>query len=110
MSTTNSNIYPVILQWMDDAACKNKTSLFFPALAERPQTRKKREAEAKLICSRCPVMIQCRDHARNTREYGVWGGESDIDRELLGYPLPTIYVARSRKARRLEVNSDHSQN
>ena len=106
MSTTNSNIYPVILQWMDDAACKNKTSLFFPALAERPQTRKRRETEAKLICAQCPVIIRCRDYARNTREYGVWGGESDIDRELLGYPLPTIYVARSRKTRQLLQKND----
>jgi WhiB family redox-sensing transcriptional regulator len=109
MSTTNSNTYPIILEWMDQAICKNKTLLFFPTLGERPQTRKKRETEAKLICAQCPVMIQCRDHARNAREYGVWGGESEMDRELLGYPLSTMYVSRSRKARQLKLNSDHLQ-
>jgi len=106
MSTTNSNIYPVILEWMDEAICKNKTPLFFPPLSERPQARKRRETEAKLICAQCPVMIQCRDHARNAREYGVWGGESEMDRELLGYPLSTMYVSRSRKARQLKQNND----
>lgn len=106
MSTTNSNSYPIILEWMDNAICKNKASLFFPPLSERPQARKRRETEAKMICAQCPVMIQCRDHARTNHEFGVWGGESEMDREKLGYALPPKYVARSRKARQLQQNDD----
>ena len=31
-------------RWMTDAACKGLTNLFFPAPAERPQARDRREA------------------------------------------------------------------
>lgn len=106
MSTTNSNIYPVILTWMEKAICKNKTHLFFPKLAERPQARQRREAEAKVFCAQCPVKIECRDYARNSGEYGIWGGESEMDREKLGYALPPKYVARSRKTRQLKQTND----
>ena len=103
MSITN---YPIPLDWMDKAICKNSSSLFFPPLSERPQARKKRETEAKLICVQCPVKFECRDHARKNGEYGVWGGESEMDRERLGYLLPLKYVARARKARQLQQNND----
>lgn len=106
MSTTDSTIQPVILTWMQKAICKNKTHLFFPKSAERPQARQRREAEAKVFCAQCPVKIECRDHARNSGEYGIWGGESEMDREKLGYALPPKYVARSRKLRQLQKNDD----
>ena len=106
MSTTDSTIHPVILTWMDKAICKNKSSLSFPPLSERPQARKKRETEAKLICAQCPVKIECRDYARSNGEYGVWGEESEMDREKLGYALPPKYVARSRKVRQLQQKDD----
>ena len=110
MSTTDSTIHPVILTWMEKAICKNKGSLFFPPLSERPQARKRRETEAKLICAQCPVKIECRDYARSSGEYGVWGGESEIDREKLGYALPPKYISKTRKNHQLKINSDHLQN
>jgi WhiB family redox-sensing transcriptional regulator len=38
-------------------------------------------ARAKRICSTCPVIVQCRTHARANKEVGgVWGGESEKQR------------------------------
>ena len=36
--------------WMKDAACKGLSHLFFPAPAERPQARDRREATAAMVC------------------------------------------------------------
>ena len=41
--------------WMEDAACKGMTHLFFPTPAERPQTRERREDAAREICQSCQV-------------------------------------------------------
>jgi len=36
------------------------------------------------VCVRCPVLRQCRQHALSVREpYGVWGGLSEEDREVV---------------------------
>jgi WhiB family redox-sensing transcriptional regulator len=44
----------------------------------------------------CPVIEACRAWARERREYGFWGGESEEERAAAGYPvsLPTGRVAR----------------
>ena len=45
-------------------------------------TRTLREAKAKEVCRRCPVIEECRRHALATHEpYGVWGGLSESERE-----------------------------
>ena len=36
-------------RWMRDAACKGLTNLFFPAPAERPQARDRREAMVRFL-------------------------------------------------------------
>ncbi|MEQ1703501.1 MAG: WhiB family transcriptional regulator, partial [Ilumatobacteraceae bacterium] len=46
--------------WMDLAACKGHTPLFFPPKAERPQARERREARARRLCIACPVLSECR--------------------------------------------------
>ena len=47
------------------------------------------EAEAKRICSDCPVVSQCRDHAVRTPElWGVWGAMTSRERAKL-YPSST---------------------
>ena len=38
-------------RWMNQAACKGLTHLFFPPPAERPQARDRREAAAKSVCA-----------------------------------------------------------
>ncbi|HXH56041.1 WhiB family transcriptional regulator [Iamia sp.] len=71
--------------WMDEAICRGHTQLFFAPHAERPPARLRREAAARQVCMRCPVRLECRDHARENLEYGLWGGESEGERADAGY-------------------------
>jgi WhiB family redox-sensing transcriptional regulator len=73
--------------WMREAACKGLTYLFFPAAAERPQARERREATARSVCFTCSVRVDCQDYARTHHEYGFWGGESEDERHAAGYRL-----------------------
>ncbi|MFB7056454.1 WhiB family transcriptional regulator [Streptomyces vinaceus] len=36
---------------------------------------------ALLMCRRCPVRDACQAHARDQREWGIWGGEPESARE-----------------------------
>ncbi|MCU1354281.1 MAG: Transcription factor WhiB [Acidimicrobiales bacterium] len=83
--------------WMAHAACRGRTELFFAPHAERPQARVQRESRARRICQACPVLFECRNHARGHLEYGVWGGESEDDRAQCGSPVPTPVGGRSRR-------------
>lgn len=74
-------------RWMNRAACRGLTHLFFPDAAERPSAREKREAIARDVCAACPVATTCRDFARTHHEYGLWGGESEDQRHRAGYRL-----------------------
>ena len=39
---------------------------------------------AKQLCRACPVITQCRTHALQVGEpYGIWGGLSESERELM---------------------------
>ena len=51
--------------WMEEAACKGRTNLFFGIAGERPERRIRREASARKVCASCPVMVPCRDLARD---------------------------------------------
>ena len=73
--------------WMSGAACKGLSHLFFPAPAERPQARERREATARSVCGSCDVQTTCQDFARRNHEYGFWGGESEDERHAAGYRL-----------------------
>lgn len=65
--------------WMDDAACKGMTDLFFPARGESTEP-------AKQICAACPVLDDCRtyilanDSWNGLQMSGVWGGMSGWER------------------------------
>ncbi len=80
--------------WQMHGACRGEDpSLFFHPEGERGPTREARIAAAKAICSGCPVQVQCAEHALAVREpYGVWGGLSEDDREV-------IYRQRRRPVR-----------
>jgi len=82
--------------WEQRAACRGETALFFAPHAERPERRKPREARARALCLACPVLEQCRARAREQREHGFWGGETEEERAAAGYPvaLPVGQVAR----------------
>ncbi len=83
-------------RWMNQAACKGLTHLFFPPPAERPQARDRREAAAKAVCSSCIVHGACQEYARTNHEYGFWGGESEDERHSAGYRLIAPIGVRAR--------------
>lgn len=71
--------------WQIRGLCRGVDSAwFFHPEGERGRARAQRESRAKELCSRCPVLAQCRQHALRVREpYGIWGGMSEADRELV---------------------------
>jgi WhiB family transcriptional regulator, redox-sensing transcriptional regulator len=83
-------------RWMNAAACKGLTHLFFPPPAERPQARDRREATAKAVCGSCNVGSTCREFARTNHEYGFWGGESEDERHAAGFRLIAPIGVRAR--------------
>jgi WhiB family redox-sensing transcriptional regulator len=89
---------PAAARWRMDARCKGQLNLFFPPKAERPQARARREAKARQLCDECSVIDQCRAWARQNREYGYWGGESEEDRHLLGFQVSAPIGVRARLA------------
>jgi len=68
--------------WQQRASCRTMSSeTFFFVDGERGESRKKREALAKEICSTCPVILECRRFASKAEEpYGIWGGLSEDER------------------------------
>ena len=92
-------VIPSSENWMDHAVCKGRTNLFFPPKAERPQARVRREAQARLLCRTCPVSTSCQDSARQNREYGYWGGESEEERHLAGFTVAAPIGIRTRGLR-----------
>ncbi|WP_433271958.1 WhiB family transcriptional regulator [Actinosynnema sp. CS-041913] len=70
--------------WQLRGLCRGLDSaLFFHTPNERGAARELREARAKAVCARCPVLSECRTHALTVEEtYGVWGGlgESELRR------------------------------
>jgi WhiB family transcriptional regulator, redox-sensing transcriptional regulator len=68
--------------WRLRAACRQVDSaVFFSPEGESGPARQIREAQAKAICARCPVIRECAAHAITAGErHGVWGGLSERDR------------------------------
>ncbi len=89
----------VARSWTAEALCHGKTHLFFAPRAERPQARTRREARANQLCSKCPVAMECRESARQNREYGYWGGENEEDRHLAGFTVAAPIGIRTRLPR-----------
>lgn len=51
---------------------------------EPTAARLSREEAAKRVCARCPVMVECREHALLMPEpYGVWGGLTAAERRVV---------------------------
>jgi WhiB family redox-sensing transcriptional regulator len=94
--TVSNLIFTGPLAWTSDAACEGQPKLFFAGAGERPEARAVREAQARSVCRSCPVLVECRDWAREHREYGFWGGESEEERAAAGYrvDMPVGRVAR----------------
>lgn len=74
-----------IWNWQLQGLCRGMdSSMFFHPDGERGRARTQREQRAKEMCRRCPVIEACRSHALEVGEpYGVWGGLSESERDLL---------------------------
>lgn len=79
--------------WKLNSACElEPVDLFFPG---RGQSAK----PAKIICSMCPVRVECLSYAIENREWdGIWGGTNEKDRRPLirqfeaGTPVEALVV------------------
>jgi WhiB family redox-sensing transcriptional regulator len=74
-----------IWDWQMHGLCRGvDSSVFFHPDGERGRARAQREMRAKEMCRSCPVITQCRSHALAVGEpYGIWGGLSESEREML---------------------------
>lgn len=72
-----------VWEWQFDGLCRTVSpELFFHPEGERGAARRRRDQRATALCGRCPVLLQCREHALAAREpYGVWGGMTEDERE-----------------------------
>jgi WhiB family redox-sensing transcriptional regulator len=97
--TVSNLVFTGPLTWTGSAACRGQNDLFFAPAGERPETRNVREAKARAVCNNCAVLTSCRQWAREQREYGFWGGESEEERAAAGYrvDMPVGRVARYPK-------------
>jgi WhiB family redox-sensing transcriptional regulator len=84
------------LEWQEDAACRSYDNLLFfgDDHGESELEKQAREARAKAVCERCPVIEACLEFAIETNQkYGIWGGMTDRERASLKRRR-----ARSRRA------------
>lgn len=83
--------------WQELGSCREADPLlFFHPQNERGSSRIKRDQTAKRICASCPVRLECADYAIRAREpYGVWGGLSEDDREVIFRRLDGATLARA---------------
>ncbi|MCV7067917.1 WhiB family transcriptional regulator [Mycolicibacterium farcinogenes] len=73
-------------EWRVQARCRDEDpALFFHPDGERTRDRAQRQQLARQICSNCPVVRQCHDHAVRFQEaFGTWGGLSEDERRKSG--------------------------
>jgi WhiB family transcriptional regulator, redox-sensing transcriptional regulator len=77
----------VEVAWASRGRCRGaEPRLFHPRFGEGVADRLLRENDVRSrYCDECEVMVPCRDWAREHREYGVWGGESEQERAAAGF-------------------------
>lgn len=76
--------------WQMRAACRSMpVSMFYPPLGMRGYSLRHLERQAKLVCDRCPVILQCLQHALDSDErHGVWGGSTAHERSRMTRVTP----------------------
>jgi WhiB family redox-sensing transcriptional regulator len=98
MTSSKTRPRPVAADWawQLSGACRGaEDAVFFHPDLERGSARRVRDEQAKAVCARCPVIVQCRRHAIAAEEpYGVWGGQDETERRA-------AIAHRRREARRL---------
>jgi WhiB family redox-sensing transcriptional regulator len=76
--------------WRKQAACRGlDVEAFYPMSEDEADA-----AEAKAICTECPVRQACLEHALAHREReGVWGGTTERERRRIVRPDPFAVLA-----------------
>ena len=100
MSITAANTYVdwQTQAWMTDGLCAGRSDLFFAPFAERPEARVRRESKAKGLCESCASTVECKAYARDNRELGFWGAESESERATAGFAPTTPIIGRRQVA------------
>ena len=64
------------------AACKGEDiTLFYPIL---PAGQHRKDVEiAKHLCEQCEVIKGCLEYSLHYEPLGIWGGKSEVEREVL---------------------------
>lgn len=69
---------------MDKKACTyDDRHLFFSENESRRLAAQLAEQEAKAICMRCPVQVECLDYAFQGDMWGIWGGTTRVERDKM---------------------------
>lgn len=63
--------------------CREDPELFWPESWTRTAEDRARVNEARDLCRECPVRSACLEAAIEGREWGIWGGTSEVDRERM---------------------------
>ena len=74
------------MTWRVGALCRGDDAVHFfaPAHLERKPEKDFREAQARALCARCPVLSECLDYALAAGEpHGIWGGLNELQRRRL---------------------------
>lgn len=80
--------------WREKGACRDEDpELFYPLGGERGHRRTGlnllQEHDAKAVCNRCPVRVECRTWALEAGDdWGIWGGLNEAERRDLRDPKP----------------------
>jgi WhiB family redox-sensing transcriptional regulator len=74
---------------MDKAACAGThTEVFYPPDGMQGYQKRAWEKVAKSICVTCPVVLECRKHAVENNEEGIWGATTGDERKGMKQPAP----------------------
>jgi WhiB family redox-sensing transcriptional regulator len=103
MPRSTAQLQPIseVWEWQLLGRCRDRSGaqFFHPDDDLGRISRRLREAAAKRLCHGCPVRPQCAAHALEVgEEYGVWGGFSENDRNLLRDVGWRDAVDRTRRA------------
>jgi WhiB family redox-sensing transcriptional regulator len=74
------------MTWRVGALCRGDDAVHFfaPAHLERKPEKDSREAQARALCARCPVLSSCLDYALSAGEpHGIWGGLNELQRRRM---------------------------
>ncbi|MEV7416987.1 WhiB family transcriptional regulator [Streptomyces sp. NPDC089919] len=96
MAFSTEKYAPAFLSNLAEATpCARLPKLFHPAGTHRrglrdpdaPRRPDTSHEQAIAACGDCPVRFECRQWARENGEFGIWGGETDDEREAAGFPV-----------------------